>query len=164
MNLITNRYNQTTPTGLTADGVGISCPIYLNLTADQSKALLNAFRDVVARQRIEMGFNETPTNSTLGELSVETTVTPPQTTAENELGMSVEALRYALFSKGGVAERLILKLQELTNLTFVTSQQVAEVQSLWLSHIFSYEQNGIKTPSKKGKSNKSSKTVSTAAL
>ncbi len=163
MNLVTNRYNQITPTAITSDGVGVSCPVYLNLTADQSKALLNAFRDVVARQRIEMGFKDTPTNSTLGELAVETTVTPPQTTAENELGMSVEALRYALFSKGGVAERLILKLQELTNLTFVTSSQVAEVQALWLSHIFSYENNGTKKTSKAGKPNLSSKTKATVA-
>ena len=57
MNLIQNRYHQYTPTAITSDGVGISCPVYINLTNDQSKALLNEFRNVVARQRIEMGFN-----------------------------------------------------------------------------------------------------------
>lgn len=163
MNLIQNRYHQYTPTAITSDGVGISCPVYINLTNDQSKALLNEFRNVVARQRIEMGFNPKPVGSSLGELAVETAVLPPQSQAEVDLGMSEESLRYALFNKGGIAERIVLKLQEITGLTFVTSAQVAEVQSLWLSHIFDYENKGITTTSKTGKRNKSPKTVSTTA-
>lgn len=163
MNLIQNRYHQQTPTCITPDGVGISCPVYINLTTDQSKALLNAFRNVVAQQRIEMGYNPKPLSSSLGELSVETAVLPPQSQAELELGMSEESLRYALFNKGGIAERIVLKLQELTGVIFVTSAQVAEVQSLWLSHIFNYEQNGTKEPSKKSTRNKSPKAKSTVA-
>lgn len=163
MNLIQNRYHQQTPTCITSDGVGISCPVYINLTTDQSKALLNAFRNVVAQQRIEMGYNPKPLSSSLGELSVETAVLPPQSQAELELGMSEESLRYALFNKGGIAERIVLKLQEITGLTFVSSAQVAEVQSLWLSHIFNYENKGTQKTSKTSQSNKSSKAVSTAS-
>lgn len=163
MNLIQNRYQQLTPTAITSDGVGISCPVYINLTTDQSKGLLNAFRNVVAEQRIQMGFNPKPVSSSLGELSVETSVLPPQSQAEVELGMSVESLRYALFNKGGIAERIVLKLQELTGLVYVTSDQVSEVQQLWLSHIFNYEHKGTQAPSKTSKPNKSSKTKATVA-
>ena len=160
MKLITNRYQQQTPTAITAEGVAISTPIYLNLTNDQSKALLNGFRNVVAEQRIAMGFADT-TRQTIGELSVDTAQTPPQTQAELELGMAEESLRYALLQKGGVAERLILKLQEITGITYVTSKEVKEVQALWLKQAFSYEDNGIKTPRKTSQKSKLSKTGAT---
>ena len=112
MNLITNRYNQKSPTVITSNGLSISTPIYLGLTNDQAKQILNAFRSIVAVQRRELGYVDTPRS--VGQLSVETKTTPPSTPAEDELGMSEESLRFALFGRNGTPERLVLKLCRIT--------------------------------------------------
>lgn len=134
MELIKNRYDQVTPTAVTPNGLAISTPIYLNLTQDQGKQLLNAFRTVVANQRKELGYDDTP--KSVGHLSVETKTTPPITPAEQDLGMSEEALRYALFSKGGTAERLVLKLCRITGVYVTNRQELEQVFSLWLDNFY----------------------------
>ncbi len=134
MELITNRYNQVTPTGITPTGLSISTPIYINLTTEQGKQLLNALRNVVAKQRIEMGYDNSP--KSVGQLSVETKTTPPLTPAEEELGMTEESLRYALFARQGTPERLVLKLCSITGVYFTTRQEIEEVFGLWLDNFF----------------------------
>ena len=130
MELIINRYNQSTPTAITSNGLAISTPIYLKLTSDQSKQYLNAFRKVVAKQRLELGYEDT--TKTVGQLAVETKSTPPLTPAEQEVGMTEDSIRYALFSRQGTPERLILKLSQITGVYVTTRQELEEVFSLWL--------------------------------
>ena len=130
MNLITNRYNQKAPTAIAKNGLSISTPIYLGLTSDQAKQMLNAFRSIVADQRRECGYVDTPRS--VGQLSVETRTTPPSTPAEDELGMSEESLRFALFGRNGTPERLVLKLCRITGVHLATRTELEQVFSLWL--------------------------------
>lgn len=151
MELIRNRYDQVTPTGLSSSGLSISTPIYLKLTTDQSKQLLNAFRSVVNKQREELGFSTEP--KSVGHLAVETQTTPPLTPAEHTVGMSEESIRYALFSRQGTPERLILKLCSVTGVYFTTRAEIEEVFSLWLDNFFdTNEKSTAKTTSKTSKS------------
>ena len=132
--LLTNRYKQTTPTHITANGCSISTPIYLSPTNDQSKELLNAFREVVRQQRLEMGYRDTPIDH--GSIQVQTATTPPQTPAEEALGMNEETLRYALFQRTGIAERLIIKLCEITGVELVSRKQIEDNVKMWLDHLY----------------------------
>ena len=132
--LLTNRYSQVTPTHITANGCSISTPIYLSPTNDQSKELLNAFREVVRKQRLEMGYQDTPIDH--GSIQVQTATTPPQTPAEQDLGMNEETLRYALFSRTGIAERLIIKLCEITGVELVSRKQIEDNLKSWLDHLY----------------------------
>ena len=132
--LLTNRYKQTTPTHITANGCSVSTPIYISPTNDQSKELLNAFREVVRQQRLEMGYRDTPIDH--GSIQVQTASTPPQTPAELALGMNEQTLRYALFQRTGIAERLIVKLQELTGVELVSRKAIEENIKMWLDYLY----------------------------
>ena len=128
--LLTNRYNQQTPTHIQTNGCSVSTPIYITPTQDQNKQLLNGFRSVVAKQRLEMGFEIKP-QSRIG-VEVITQETPPLTPAEIELGMNEESLRYALLSRKGTAERLILKLQSITGIKLVSREAIEQTMNAWL--------------------------------
>ena len=132
--LITNRYGQTTPTHIASNGCSIATPIYISPTTEQSKELLNAFREVVRRQRLEMGYTDAPIDH--GSIQVQTATTPPQTDAEKAIGMNEETLRYALFQRSGIAERLILKLCEITGVELVSRKQIEENLKMWLDHLY----------------------------
>ena len=109
-NLSVNRYRQVTPTAIPANGVSISCPLYIGPTRDQLKALLNGFRTAV----MERGHK-----------------------AEEELGMTEENLKQVLFSRNGLPERLILKLQRITGIELVSREQIEATQRAWVDHLFS---------------------------
>ena len=53
-----------------------------------------------------------------------------------ELGMDEHNLRLALFSRTGLPEVQILKLQEATGVELVTRQMIEQTQKLWLDHLF----------------------------
>jgi hypothetical protein len=110
MNLSTNRYNQTTPTAIQSSGATISVPIYIAPTRDQLKAILNGFRAAVGSR---------------GQA------------VEAELGMDESALRTVLFSRNGLPERLILKLQRITGIELVNREQIEATQKAWVAHLFS---------------------------
>jgi hypothetical protein len=151
--LITNRYNQATPSTLQANGCVISTPFYINPTNDQTKQLLNAFRIVKQKQLNELGF--TTTHTTKSGIVVETAKQPPITAIEQDLGMNEEALRYAIFgNRQGIPERLILKLQLLTGVYVVTRQQVVDTFNLWLDHLYTdtTSEATTTTPTKQRKS------------
>ena len=107
--LSVNRYRQTTPTAIQPNGVSISCPLYIGPTRDQLKALLNGFRQAL----VERGH-----------------------AVEEELGMSEENLRQMLFSRNGLPERLILKLQRITGIELVSREQIEATQQAWVDHLF----------------------------
>ena len=132
--LVVNRYNQKTPTTIQDNGCAISTPFYINPTQDQTKQLLNAFRNVKQRQLDELGFETNTT--TPGGLVIETAKNPPLTPVEEALGMNEESLRYALFTRQGIPERLLLKLQRLTGVYVVTREQIEETFKLWLNSLY----------------------------
>ena len=147
--LITNRYNQVTPTRILSNGCSVSTPIYVSPTTDQAKELLNKFREVVREERMKAGFNTEPVISSNG-VAVQTAQAAPMTNAEHELGMTEDTLRYALFGRQGIPERLFFKLCSLTNTQLVTRQEIGETYDEWLSHLLpdTNENKGTKATTK----------------
>ena len=109
MTLTRNRYQQVTPTAIHSNGVAVSVPIYIALTRDQNKQLLNAFRTAVQER---------------GEV------------VEQELGMNEENLRHALFARNGIPERLALRLQAVTGVELVTKEQIEQTFQEWVAHLY----------------------------
>ena len=146
MTLITNRYGQVSPTSIYENGASVSTPMYFKPTSDQGKEILNAFRDLVKRQRQDMGYSDKPVLSTNG-IAVQTASQVPQTPAEAELGMSEEALRYAIFSRQGIADRLIIKLCRLCNIELIPRSFIEQSVKEWLDHLYmENEELGTKKP------------------
>ena len=133
-----NRYGQTSPTCVLPNGVAVSVPFYISPTTDQLKQLLNAFRYIRDEQLMEMGHTNTRAAAN-GSISIETYVKPPITPIEHQLGCDEENLRHALFTRNGIQERLILKLQRLTGIELVSREQVEETYKLWLDNLYSYQ-------------------------
>ena len=121
--LITNRYGQVSPTLIQETGVGISCPFYISLTPDQKKSLLNTFRQIKTEQLV---------NSDENKASQEPLGTP----IEKALGMNEESLRYTLFSRQGLPERLFIRLQKLTGVVLISRNEVEETYKQWLDYLF----------------------------
>ena len=115
--LTKNRYHQLKPTSLQPNGVSVSTPIYIGLTTEQNKMLLNGFRRALQARGKDV---------------------------EEELGMNEENLRHALFGRNGVPERLVLKLQRLTGIELITKKQINEAFQAWSDYIFD-PLNGDKT-------------------
>ena len=134
MNLITNRYGVTTPTLILENGQSVSSPIYINLTTEVKKDLLNRFREIKTQQQIQAGYN--PISTSKSGVSVVDNTKAPMTPIEHELGMDEHNLRLALFSRTGLPEVQILKLQEATGVELVTRQMIEQTQKLWLDHLF----------------------------
>ena len=149
MTLTTNRYGQVTPSTTNELGSTISCPFYVSPTTDKKKELLNAFRSVKAKQAIEAGFDPAPKPGT-GGVSVQTNVNPPTTPIEHELGITEENLRLMLFSRQGLHERLVVKLQELTGVEVFTREDAQQTFDAWLNYLFNPDENkGTTSVSKK---------------
>lgn len=155
--LITNRYNQVSPTHIQSNGCSVSTPIYITPTTDQLKALLNAFREVVRDERQIMGYE--PTKAVNGVV-VTNHVKPANTPSEDAIGMTEESLRYALFQRKGLPDRLIFKLQELTGLELVSRSVVLKTVETWLDHMNLNEKQTTKRTNKASKTSKKT-TVST---
>ena len=106
--------------------------------------MLNAFRSIIAEQRRERRYVDTPRS--VGQLSVETRTTPPTTPAEDELGMSEESLRFALFGRNGTPERLVLKLCRITGVHLATRTELEQVFSLWLDEWYPTDEQSTTQP------------------
>lgn len=50
--------------------------------------------------------------------------------------MNEENLRYALFGRNGVPERLVVRLQRLTSIQLITRAQVEAAFEAWCDHVF----------------------------
>ena len=135
MTLVTNRYGVVTPTQIHSTGIGVSTPIYLTPSSDHLKALLNKFREIKAQQLIDMGWKEERPVGASGLVVADKTA-PPKTQIETDLGMDEENLRFALFGRNGIQERLVIKLQVLTGMDLVSRSQIEETFALWLDHLF----------------------------
>ena len=124
MTLTINRYGVTTPTALQASGASISTPVYITLTIDQRKALLNQFRQIKMEQMIK----EACSTGKKGGICF--------SSIEGELGMSEENLRVALFNRKGLPEKLVIRLQQLTGLEIVNADQIRATFEEWMNSLF----------------------------
>ena len=97
------------------NGVRISLPVYIDITTNQRKELLNGVREAMTAS---------PTLSaptSMSGIRVET-VNGTQPDIESYLGMTVDILRNVLFQRGGIEAGLLLRLQEVSGVTFVTDK------------------------------------------
>ena len=125
--------------------------------------MLYAFRSIVADQRRECGYVDTPRS--VGQLSVETRTTLPTTPAEDELGMSEEFLRFALFGRNRTPEQLVLKLCRITGAHPTTRIELEQVFSLWLDEWCPIdEQSTTQRTSKTGQEAKSIRATKAKAI
>ena len=103
---------------MTVDGVRISTPVYIDLSTNQRKALLNGVREAVQAQP----FVSTP--DTYSGISVET-ASNVQSDVETYLGVSLDVLRNVIFTRGGIECGLLLRLQAVTGINYVTDKDFA---------------------------------------
>ena len=160
LELQTNRYDRLTPNATTDDGVTISCPYYITLTPDQKKNILNAFRRVKTKELLEAGFQKTEVRPD-SWVTVQDNTAPVMAPCEQTLEMTEDSLRYLLFSRQGLQERLFHKLCNITGLHFVSKEDILEAFRLWVES--NYEQQTTKTadkPSKRTKKTVASKSTS----
>ena len=160
LQLQTSRYNVVTPGAINDQGTLISCPLYISPSLDRRKELLNAFRTVKTKQLLEAGYSNQPRQE--GGISVHTAVTYPQTPIEVELGTNEEALRMMIFSKQGLTEKFLLKLQRLTGCEVVTREDIEETTRLWIEHIYG-QQDVQKTATTSKGANRTKKPAATKA-
>ena len=138
----TNRYGASTPTSFTSTGIAVSTPVYITLNTEASKALLNAFREIKRQQLHELGYSEVRTSN---NLMVVSRGEQPQTQIEKDSGFNEETLRQVLFTRNGISERTIIKLQNLTGIKVVSKQETKEAMRLW--HNALYDQQSTKQTS-----------------
>ena len=122
----------------TEGGVRISLPVYIDVPTADRKTLLNAVREVCATTVT------TKRENTHGSISVVSQQTM-QPQVEAYLGMALDVLRTMLFSRGGLSADLLLRLQEVTGLEFVTQKDIAAA--------FKARQGQIKTYAEENKFN-----------
>ena len=158
MNLQINRYNIAVPTAVTDSGLTISTPFYISPTTDQRKQLLNEFRVIKNQQLLEMGYTNTTDN---GTLKVVDNTKPPLTPIEQELGMDETNLRMAIFSRTGLQERVVMKLQKLTNSVVFSREDVEKTMKLWLDSL--YEDYSVPAAPKKSSTTTKRKTKASTA-
>ena len=99
-----------------------------------------------------------------GSISIETFVKPPITPIEQQLGCDEQNLRHALFTRTGIQERLIIKLQQLTGIELVSREQVEETYKLWLDNLYasSYTDNSYSANATQDTPTDGQQTASTA--
>jgi len=138
MKLFTNRYGSPTCNLGFDAGFTVSTPIYVTLTLDKGKSLLNAFRQKKLEQLKELGWSDIAAST--GSLVTVTDKTPPPITPlETELGMNEETLRGLLLSRTGISEKTLFKLQELIGEELVTREDILTTVNLWLDELIPNE-------------------------
>ena len=94
--------------------VRISLPCYIDLTTAQRKEILNAVRTVSSEM-------STSSPNSMSGLKVETAVSAGPD-VESYIGMTLDVLRGVIFQRGGLEVSLVLRLQEVTGLEFVSAK------------------------------------------
>ena len=100
---------------MTSEGVRISTPIYVDLPMNIRKELFNGIRTACTQSY------DRPASSSVSGITVEE---PSQKHGDIEgfLGMNLDCLRSVIFSRGGLPVDLVLRLQAVSGLTFVTAK------------------------------------------
>lgn len=102
---------------MTEEGVRISTPLYIDLTTAQRKEILSAIR----QRLVESGQNRTP--DTESGIKV-TTMGTSQSEIETYLGMAIDVLRGVLFQRGGIEYTLVLRLQSVAGIEYVSAKDI----------------------------------------
>ena len=102
------------------EGVRVSVPVYVDLTHNQRKEILNNLRAKAAYTEY--------TPHTASGISTVTTVTPT-TDIESFIGMSIEVLRGVIFQRGGMPVDLVLRLQTAAGVEFVNEAMIKKAFS-----------------------------------
>lgn len=124
---------------MTEEGVTISTPIYFRISAEHSKFILNTFREKKRQQLLEMGITMSaqPVAGTSLQVQTASSVMSP---VEHQLGMNEENLRLHLFSRQGINDKLLTKLQVVLGISLVSKEEVMEAATLWISHLYDDQQ------------------------
>ena len=113
MALTISRYGEVSPTEIHSSGVAVSTPIYITLTSDQRKALLNRFRQIKQEQIATTNCRV----NYAGETSKQSDDTDAQATGitpvEDLLAMPKDRICNGLFSRNGMIEGLVASLRIL---------------------------------------------------
>jgi len=147
--LTVNRFGITVPTHVTPDGLTISTPNYVTLSLSARKLLSEQTRSVVADQMKQMGTDVSL--QTFGQLvTTETAREPVLTPLETSMGMDLQNIRDTIWSRNGVKDSWLCKLQSLLGIEVVTREMLEQTHQAWLNHIFNEEPktSGSKTTSK----------------
>ena len=99
------------------NGVRVSIPVYIDITMQQRKDLLNGIRESVHSNRV------VSSPSTSSGLTVETT-SNIESDIESYIGMSLDVLRGVIFQRGGIEAGLFLRLQEVAGLSLITDKDM----------------------------------------
>lgn len=100
---------------MTVDGVRISTPVYVDLSTNQRKELLNGVRSAIQSS------SSVSTPDTASGIRVQT-ANATTSDVESYLGISMDVLRTVIFQRGGIECGLLLRLQEVTGIEFVTDK------------------------------------------
>jgi hypothetical protein len=91
---------------VTENGSRVSCPVYVDVTMIERKALLNAIRQVCYQP-------STTQVKSISGITVENSASKQQE-VESFLGCSIDVLRSVLFQRGGLPVDLILRIQSVS--------------------------------------------------
>ena len=86
-----------------------------------------------------MGYSNTEKKTVI---TVVDSTAAPMTPIEQELGQNEESLRMVLFQKGGIQDRVILKLQAITGVEVISKEEIVDTYKAWLNHLFTDNTNG----------------------
>ena len=104
---------------VSASGIRVSCPLYVDLPNNIRKQLLNGVRAKAA----ELIMDDTQPQSISG-ITVSNSASL-QPVIESYLGMGLDNLRNALFQRGGLEASLILKLEQVTGIEVLSPKDWA---------------------------------------
>lgn len=104
---------------LTDQGVRISSPIYVDLPINLRKDLFNGVR-TACTQAVSRQASASVSGITVEEPSRD------HGDIEGFIGMNLDVLRNVIFSRGGLPVDLVLRLQAVTGLEYVTAKNFAD--------------------------------------
>lgn len=99
-------------------GARLSMPMYVDLPNTLRKEILNGIRDACH----SLNPTKPPAKTVSGITVASSSNNQPE--IEAYLGMSLDVLRSVLFSRGGLTLDLVLRLQEVSGMEFVTEKDL----------------------------------------
>ena len=100
-----------------SNGARISLPIYVDISQQDRKLMLNGIRTAIYEQQ-----PTTTPNSVTGLQVVN--ATNGQHEVEAFIGMSLDVLRTVLFSRGGMPLDLVLRLQSVSGMEVISEKDI----------------------------------------
>ena len=102
----------------TPNGVRLSAPIYIDVPTAMRKDLLTRIRDI--SNEFTGSENQPATASGISVVNSSTRLPD----VEAYIGMTLDNLRNALFTRGGLSVDLLLKLQSVTGVDIITDKDI----------------------------------------